>query len=629
MHESFLTAPRPLVAVRRLLLAAVATFAVTGSALAASQPAFAAAPIAADDHYSVIADTPLEPPAPGVFANDTGATSVSMTIKVVAGPSHGTVTVTGPGLFRYVPAAGFAGTDAFSYCIVKRAASPACISLDAEVSIDVTKVKAVDDAYSTPVNTPLTVPGPGVLANDTDVLPSMSVAFDPPAHGGLTPGARGGFAYTPPAGFRGADTFTYCLAADDECLSNPATVTIRVGLDGLLAVDDHYDVDVDALLVRSGADGLFSNDVGAIPGDGITIVTEPHEGSLTAVGVGGGFAYTPSDAFVGQDTFQYCITAVPLHSPCLSNVATVVVDVHPVALRVGGADRYAVSAAISARTFHAGVPVAYIASGAVFADALSGSAAAGAQRGPVLLTTRDAVPDVILGELRRLKPAKIVVLGGVASVSPAVEDVLRPLAGTVVRYDGADRYAVSARVSREAFRTSPSVAYVASGETFPDALSGSAAAGRFGGPVLLVTRDTVPAAVSTELARLKPGRIVVLGGPNTVSAGVFDALSAVASTTRIGGSDRFEVSAAVSKSTFPAGARTVYVASGSVFPDALSGSSAAIAQSAPVLLVTATALPSAVAAELDRLKPARIIVLGGTNTVSDAVLAELRGHLDG
>lgn len=200
MHESFLTAPRPLVAVRRLLLAAVATFAVTGSALAASQPAFAAAPIAADDHYSVIADTPLEPPAPGVFANDTGATSVSMTIKVVAGPSHGTVTVTGPGLFRYVPAAGFAGTDAFSYCIVKRAASPACISLDAEVSIDVTKVKAVDDAYSTPVNTPLTVPGPGVLANDTDVLPSMSVAFDPPAHGGLTPGARAGSpTHHPPA----------------------------------------------------------------------------------------------------------------------------------------------------------------------------------------------------------------------------------------------------------------------------------------------------------------------------------------------------------------------------------------------------------------------------------------------
>ncbi len=62
------------------------------------------------------------------------------------------------------------------------------------------------------------------------------------------------------------------------------------------------------------------------------------------------------------------------------------VPVHT-ASREAGADRYATSAAVSAATFAPGVPVVYIASGTGFADALSGSAAAGAGHGPLLLVT--------------------------------------------------------------------------------------------------------------------------------------------------------------------------------------------------------------------------------------------------
>jgi putative cell wall-binding protein len=64
-----------------------------------------------------------------------------------------------------------------------------------------------------------------------------------------------------------------------------------------------------------------------------------------------------------------------------------------------------------------------------------------------------------------------------------------------------------------------------------------------------------------------------------------------------------------------------------VFPDALSASATAIANHAPVLLVTKGAVPSATAAELARLAPDRIVVLGGTNTVSDAVLGALGAYL--
>jgi putative cell wall-binding protein len=294
--------------------------------------------------------------------------------------------------------------------------------------------------------------------------------------------------------------------------------------------------------------------------------------------------------------------------------------------RRGGSDRFVVSAAASASEFASGSDVAYVATGSAFPDALSASAAAGVKEGPVLLVTRDSVPTAIGAELARLKPKKIVLLGGTAAVSAPVETALNSYA-PVTRLAGADRFAVSAAVSRDAFPTPPPVAYVASGENFPDALSGGAVAARAGGPVLLVQRDGVPDAVRAELLRLQPAKIVLLGGENAVSAGVSAALNTIAPTTRIAGADRFTVSAAVSASVFTAGAGTAYIASGSAFPDALSGGPIATANSAPVLLVRPDGIPDAVAAELRRLAPNRIVVLGGPAAVSPEVYEQLRDYL--
>jgi putative cell wall-binding protein/Tol biopolymer transport system component len=296
--------------------------------------------------------------------------------------------------------------------------------------------------------------------------------------------------------------------------------------------------------------------------------------------------------------------------------------------RMSGADRFEASSAISAGTFAPGVKVAYVASGAVYSDALSGSAAVGLLHGPILLVTKDAIPASIAAELDRLDPQIIVVLGGPASVSVEVESQLRAFAANhVFRYSGADRFEVSARISSLVFSAHAPVAYIASGATFPDALSASAAAGREQGPVLLVTKNDVPSAIATELARLAPMRIIVVGGADTISDTVVTTLRATAPVTRVSGADRFAVSAAVSASTFPSGAHTVFVASGATFPDALSGSAAAIQNGGPVLLVTAGDIPAAVSVELDRLNPTRIVVLGGPNTISETVYNALQAYL--
>lgn len=296
--------------------------------------------------------------------------------------------------------------------------------------------------------------------------------------------------------------------------------------------------------------------------------------------------------------------------------------------RIGGADRYAVSAATSADRFAPGAEVAYVASGEVFPDALSGSAAAGLQHGPVLLVARDSVPQVIQDELMRLKPKKIVILGGTASVSNAVQRILGGLGSTVVRVAGVDRFEVSAAVSASTFQTGAPVAFVASGAVYADALSGSAAAGTFDAPVLLVSKDQVPGVVADEIDRLRPAKIVVLGGANSVSDTVLESLRAkVTDTVRIAGSDRYDVSAAVSASYFPDRVDTVFVASGEAFPDALSGSASAISNGSPVLLVTKNDIPASVAVELERLDPTRIVVLGGANTIDESVAANLTAYL--
>ncbi len=299
----------------------------------------------------------------------------------------------------------------------------------------------------------------------------------------------------------------------------------------------------------------------------------------------------------------------------------------PVVSRVNGKDRYEVSAAVSKSTFPAGTKTAYVASGGIYTDALSGSAPAGHVGGPVLLTAPTVLPYAIRYELSRLKPQKIVVLGGAASVSNGVMDLLRGYAPSVVRMDGKDRYEVSAAVSRSTYWVGTQIAYIASGAIYTDALSGSAAAAHNGSPVLLTAPTVLPNVIRTELKRLKPQKIIILGGSSTVSNGVMSLLRSYApSVTRMDGKDRYEVSANVSKATFSAGIRTAYIASGGIYTDALSGSAAAGYVDGPVLLTSPTVLPDVIRAELRRLKPQRIVILGGPGTVSNGVMKTLQTY---
>ncbi|GAA5159629.1 cell wall-binding repeat-containing protein [Ornithinimicrobium tianjinense] len=200
-------------------------------------------------------------------------------------------------------------------------------------------------------------------------------------------------------------------------------------------------------------------------------------------------------------------------------------------------------------------------------------------------------------------------------------------APTVSRAQGIDRYSTAAELAVENFDTGVETVFVASGEMFPDALAGGAVAGAEGAPVLLVRSGAVPAPTRTALGILQPQQIVVLGGEQAVSEAVLDRLAAYAPVTRIAGANRYETSVALS-SGYAAGVDLVFLASGVDFPDALSASAAAGMEGAPVLLTKPDSLPGAVRAELDRLDPAVVVVVGGKAAVSEAVKDAVETYTD-
>ncbi len=108
------------------------------------------------------------------------------------------------------------------------------------------------------------------------------------------------------------------------------------------------------------------------------------------------------------------------------------------------------------------------------------------------------------------------------------------------------------------------------------------------------------------------------------------AVPAVAAPTlvRVSGADRYATSVAASRAAFASGVRApvVYLVSGASQVEGYSAVAAAAAQGGAVLLTRPDGIPSSVAAELDRLDPGRIVLVGSTTTISGAVATAARRY---
>ena len=97
---------------------------------------------------------------------------------------------------------------------------------------------------------------------------------------------------------------------------------------------------------------------------------------------------------------------------------------------------------------------------------------------------------------------------------------------------------------------------------------------------------------------------------------------------RVAGATRYEGAVNISQAAYPDTAPVVYVTSGENYPDALSAGPAAAHEGGPLLLVQSNSLPAVVAAEIARLDPAKIVVVGGTLSVTEGVFNDLDALTD-
>ena len=305
-------------------------------------------PVAANDSASTPEDTAV---TIAVLANDSDPNGDALTSVLVSGPSHGSVTLNADGSFSYTPAANFNGADSFTY----KASDGTADSNVATVNVTVNPVNdppvAKNDGVNTNVNppvfdpavgfteedTPLTIPGAALTANDTDVdQDNLSVeAVSNPVHGTVVLNDDGAITFTPDPNFNtqnfdwaafdyivtdgngGSDTGTNLIdveSVNDLPIANPDTAETDedtpIDITGFL----DNDTDVESRIFVS------SFGITSCCGDVVYISAE-DAGTDT-------FRFTPDPNFFGTFTFQYFIR--DMSNGLAANPGIITVTVHPV-----------------------------------------------------------------------------------------------------------------------------------------------------------------------------------------------------------------------------------------------------------------------------------------------------------
>ena len=295
--------------------------------------------------------TTLDSAASSVLANDTGLGDTPVAASVVAGVTHGSLTLNADGTFSYT----HDGTENFSDSFTYRVTDNDGQTSDATVSITITPVSdttpvANADAITVAEGgtaTTLDSAANSVLANDTglgDTPVTVSLVSDV-SNGSLTLNPDGTFSYTHDASENFSDSFTYRVT-DNDGQTSDATVSITI----TPVSDTTPAANADAITVAEGgtattldtaATSVLSNDTGL--GDTpvtVSLVSGVAHGSLT-LNADGSFSYTHDGSVNYTDGFTYRVT----DNDGETSDATVSITITPVSSTTPAANSDAITVA--------------------------------------------------------------------------------------------------------------------------------------------------------------------------------------------------------------------------------------------------------------------------------------------
>lgn len=181
--------------------------------------------------------------------------------------------------------------------------------------------------------------------------------------------------------------------------------------------------------------------------------------------------------------------------------------------RIAGIDRFETAAKIAERL--GGNPEkAIIAYGYDFPDALAISSYAASKGYPIFLTQSDSLPETTKHALKGVK--ETIVVGGSKVINNSVEaQLLHP-----TRIDGIDRFETATSIIKK-LNISTDKVYVATGDNFADALTGSILAAKNNAPILLVQNESIPKATKEMIEEFEISNFTILGGKGAVSEELF------------------------------------------------------------------------------------------------------------
>jgi len=200
------------------------------------------------------------------------------------------------------------------------------------------------------------------------------------------------------------------------------------------------------------------------------------------------------------------------------------------------------------------------------------------------------------------------------------------------RVDGGDRVETGIKISQKYYDKAKTVIVVRH-DLFPDSMTASVLAKLKDAPILLNPTNRLDPRVGAEIKRLGAEEVIIVGGPDSISEKVRGDLKAYdkdKDVERIAGVDRYGTSEMVARRVtgITGKKNTGVIASGQVFPDALSVGTFASRDGYPILLVKKNLVPDQVVRAIKDLDINKTYIAGGTNTISKSTEAKLPGVLE-
>ncbi len=186
--------------------------------------------------------------------------------------------------------------------------------------------------------------------------------------------------------------------------------------------------------------------------------------------------------------------------------------------RLSGENRYHTASLIAEEVAPRGSQKAVVSYGGNFPDALAAASYAAVEGYPILLADKDNLPEYTEDKLEELDLRETLVTGGEAVINEEVlEDLKNP-----TRISGKNRYETAVELAKH---FAPQQQFMfASGQDFPDAITGAAYAAREGSGILLV-KNELSSAVKEYLSSYYADELFVFGGENAVEPEIEEELT--------------------------------------------------------------------------------------------------------